>query len=311
MDIIQNEIISQTVTSIPANPFNNSSFVDKLKSKGQELYGGLVTWGKESELDDNIGVYFDVITDHSITITNDITDNYTENNTAIHDVIAHAPIECSLNGMVGELVYVPSTSNPRFLKRLYNALNEKIDLKKIGADKINGNYRDYVVTDKLSAIGQLLPPVDNLTQLAKNVAVDIEESINRYTKIFKNVKRNINDVTKLQNVYNTLVALRDTDTALTFTSPFGVLYRMYITNLEFNQGNENHVATISISMKQVNFTDIQYTKADPDVLAKYNSYTQADVEDNGKAEGKDNKTALQKTIKADEVFGTSGVRQKG
>ena len=110
-------------------------------------------------------IYFDVITDHSISITNNVTDNYLENNTAIQDAIAHAPIECSINGMIGELVYVPSTSNGRFLNSLYKRLNDKINLKAIGANKINGEYRDYVVTDKLSALGQLFPPVDNLTQL--------------------------------------------------------------------------------------------------------------------------------------------------
>lgn len=254
--------------------------MENTKTDNLTLYGGLVTWA-----DNDVGVYFDIITEHSISISNNITDNYLENNTAIQDVIAHAPIECSLNGMVGELVYVPSTSNPKFLKRVYDSLNKKINQKKVGADKIQGEYRDYVATDKLSVIGQLLPPVDNLTQLAKNAAVYIEDSVNRYQKIYKNFKRNINAKTRIQEVFGALVELRDSNTELIFTSPFGVLYSMYITNLEFNQGNENHVANVSISLKQLNFTEITYAKADKDVLAKYNKYTQAEAENNGKADG--------------------------
>ena len=254
--------------------------MENTNSENLKLYGGLVTWA-----DNDIGVYFDIITEHSISISNNITDNYLENNTAIQDVIAHAPIECSLNGMVGELVYVPSTSNPKFLKRVYDSLNKKINQKKVGADKIQGEYRDYVATDKLSVIGQLLPPVDNLTQLAKNAVIYIEDSVNRYQKIYKNLKRNINGKTRLQEVFEALVELRNNNTELVFTSPFGVLYSMYISNLEFNQGNENHIANISISLKQLNFTDITYTNADKDVLAKYNKYTQAETENNGKADG--------------------------
>lgn len=252
-------------------------------TEGVMLYGGI-----ENEPDNNIGIYFDVITNHSINISNNITDNYLENNTAIQDTIAHAPIECTLNGMISELVYVPSTNNTRFLRRVYDALNsEKIDLKKIAQKDYNLSdaYKDYVRTDKLSTIGQLLPPVDNYTQLAKNAVVYIEESINRYNKIYKNLTRNVNEKTKLEKVYDVLLDLRDTNTPLIVTTPFATLYNMQIQNIELNQANENHIATISISLKQVNYTDIEITEADQDVLAKYAIYERSQIENNGKADG--------------------------
>ena len=257
-----------------------------IKDKAKSVYGGLLTWQKNDVVNNDIGIYFDIITDHSISITNSVTDNYLENNSAIQDCIAHAPIEASINGMSGELVYVPSTSrdNPRFLRRLYQEINSKIDLKKIGADKITGNYGDYVATDKLSALGQLFPPVDNLTQLAKNKVVEIEDSIDRYKKIYKNFTRNLNDETRLQHIYKELKALRDTNTALIVTTPFTTLYDMYFTSLEFNQGNENHVASISMSFKQLNFTWVEYKEADKNVLARYTPND--NVENNGKADGK-------------------------
>lgn len=252
-------------------------------TEGVMLYGGI-----ENEPDNNIGIYFDVITNHSINISNNITDNYLENNTAIQDTIAHAPIECTLNGMISELVYVPSTNNTRFLRRVYDALNsEKIDLKKIAQKDYNLSdaYKDYVRTDKLSTIGQLLPPVDNYTQLAKNAVVYIEESINRYNKIYKNLTRNVNEKTKLEKVYDVLLDLRDTNTPLIVTTPFATLYNMQIQNIELNQANENHIATISISLKQVNYSDIEITEADQDVLAKYAIYERSQIENNGKADG--------------------------
>lgn len=269
-----------------------SILTDEIINQTQQttLFGGLITWAENDAIDNNLAVYFDVITDHQISISNSITDNYLENNTAIQDVIAHAPIECSINGMIGELVYVPSTNNSKFLGRAYDAINAKIDLKKIGADKIKGEYRDYVTTDKLSTIGQLLPPVDNLTQLAKNVAVYAEDTINRYQKIYKNLKRNINDKTRLQSVYEALKSLRDTNTSVIVTTPFTTLYNMYFTSIEFNQGNENHAASLNVSLKELKFTDIKMTDPDKNVLAKYNALTQAEVEANGKADGKSEST---------------------
>ena len=260
------------------------------------LFGGIMTWAENDVIDNNLAIYFDVITDHSISITNAVTDNYLENNSAIQDAIAHAPIECSINGLIGELVYVPTTNNAKYLGKLYDAINTKMELKKIGADKIKGNYRDYVTTDKLSAIGQILPPVDNLTQLAKNAVVYVEETINRYQKIYKNFKRNINDKTKIQSVYETLKSLRDTNTALIVTTPFTTLYDMYITSVELHQGNEAHIANLSISLKQLNFTEIKTTEADQNVLSKYRKIAQANTENYGKADGI-KESSLHKVVK--------------
>ncbi len=266
---------------------------EKIKQTQQTtLYGGIMTWAENDVISNDLALYFDVITDHSISITNSVTDNYLENNTAIQDTVAHAPIECSINGLIGELVYVPTTNNEKYLGKLYDVLNTRIDAKRIGADRINGKYRDYVATDKLSAIGQLLPPVDNLTQLAKNAVVYVEETITRYQKIYNNIKRNINEKTRLQVVYETLKNLRDTNTAITIITPFTKLENMYFTSIEFNQGNENHVALLNISLKELKFTDIQITAPDKNVLAKYNKLTQSEIENCGKADGESKNTII-------------------
>lgn len=249
------------------------------------LYGGISTATESDVIDNDLAIYFDVITDHSISITNNITDNYLENNTAIQDTIAHAPLECSINGMIGELVYIPSTNNPRYLRRIYEDINSKLHAREILGSQIDGEYSNYVATDKLSTLGQLLPPVDNVTQLAKNAVVYVEDSIDRYKKIYKNLKRNLKEQTRLQTVYETLKKLSDTNTSLIVTTPFQTLYNMYIQNIDFDQGNENHTANISISLKQLNFTVINITDPDQNVISKYSKEAQAQVENNGKADG--------------------------
>ena len=255
---------------------NISTIKDKIKNKTTTLTGALVVNAKADSLNNDIGYYFDIITNHSISIENNITDNYIEDNTAIQDVIAHAPITISLSGSISELVYVPST-NSRFLGQVYKYINK---------DATNKNgIRDYVVTDKLSALAQLYPPVDNLTQLAKNTIVYIEDSIDRYHKIYKNFTRNINEETRLQKVYSDLKDLRDTNASLIVVTPFGQFINMYIQSINFEQGNENHVGNISITLKELNFASVLYTEADQSVLSRYNKNAQADTENNGKADG--------------------------
>lgn len=246
---------------------------DKIKNK--TLTGGIAVTSEDETTSNEAGFYFDVITEHSVNIENNITDNYLENNTAIQDTIAHAPITVTLSGLIGELVYVPSTNNNRFLNKFYKLLNEES----------KNAIRDYAVTNKLSTIGQLLPPVDNITQLAKNSVVYVEDTIDRYKKIYKNFTRNMNDYGRLQEVYLKLIKLRKLNTAFVVMTPFDCFYNMYIQNISLSQANENHIANISITFKELNFTDVQVTEANQAVLARYNKEVQAQVENNGKADG--------------------------
>lgn len=247
---------------------------DKISNK--TLSGALAVTANADNLNNKIAFYFDVINEHSINIENNITDNYLENNTAIQDAIAHAPITITLSGLIGELVYIPSTNNERFLNRVYNFINK---------DKQGDYLNNYVVTDKLSAIGQLFPPVDNLTQLAKNAVVYVEDTIGRHKKIYDNITRNIKEKTRLQQVYKDLKDIRDLNIELIVVTPFGSFAGMYIQNINFSQSNENHIANISVTLKELNFTDIIVTEANQAVLARYNKEVQAQVENNGKADG--------------------------
>lgn len=262
---------------------NLNNITEKIKNKTNTYSGALVFNAKANSLNNDVAYYFDVITEHSISVENNITDNYLENNTAIQDVIAHAPITITLSGLVGELVYVPSTNNTRFLNNVYKLINKNS----------LGDYKNnYIVTDKLSALGQLYPPVDNLTQLAKNAVVYIEDSIDRYKKIYKNITRKINDKTRLQQVYKDLQDLRDLNTELIVVTPFGSFPNMYIQGMNFQQGNENYTGNISITLKELQFASVEVTKADENVLSRYNQMAQAETENNGKADGMTKDSAI-------------------
>lgn len=257
---------------------------------GQEIYrqtgGALVVSAEKSTFeatapDNNIAVYFDVITDHSINIQNQISDNWLENNTSVQDAIAQSPITITLSGISSELVYIPSTKDKRFLRNVYESINNQLK----GLTD-NTPLRNYVMTDKLTVIPELLPPVDNVTQAAKNLVTQVEDNIARYQKIAKNFLRKINNETRLQEIYNKLISLRETNSELIVETPFKTFESMYIQSVSLTQGEQNHIVNISMTLKQLNFTDIEVTKANQDVLAKYNAIQRAPVENHGKVIGK-------------------------
>lgn len=259
-------------------------FQDTLKGSvtinQEEPLKGAVVKAQEETLKGSVetraSFYFDIIQDHSISLQSQITDNWMENNTAIADHITNSPIVVNLKGLSGELVYVPSTS-----EGWLNSLYDNINFRKLN----NTAFK----TDKLTVIPQLLPPVDNVTQLAKNAITYIEASANRYKTIFENFKNLKNPEqreSRLEQIYSDLHILWELKSALTIETPFKTFEDMYIQSLTLRQGEEGYITDIELTLKQAYFTETQTTEADKAVLDQMNELQRADVEDHGKVQGK-------------------------
>lgn len=240
------------------------------------LQGGASITAQEAEqntLDYNVGVYFDIIQEHTVSIQNQITDNYIENNTAVQDHIAKSPLVISLRGLSGELVYTPPT---KALDFLYNTANTFLQNK----------YTDErVATDKLTVIPALLPSVDNVTQMAKNAVQYVESSVNRYVKIVKNFTSSLDRETRLEQIYNRFMRLRASDTLLRVETPYKTFDNMVIQSLTLRQGDVKYVTDIELTLKQINFATTYTTKPDTNRLAYYNAIQRTEVENCGKAQG--------------------------
>lgn len=235
---------------------------------------------ESQDADIQIGVYFDIIQEHSVSLQSQITENYMENNTAIADHIANAPIKVSLRGVSGEVVYVPSIteestqglSEGGALTKLYNFTNGKIGNVSYGSEK-------------LTSIVQLLPPVDNITQLAKNAVTSIEASFNRYKKIIKDFTNPEIKEQKIRKIYRNLCTLRENKTALIVHTPYDIFDNMYIESITLRQGNIKYITDIELTLKQVYFSETETTAPDKAVLDKYNQWQRASIENHGKMNG--------------------------
>lgn len=242
-----------------------------------------------AEANSNIAVYFDTISSHSLQINDNITDNWLENCTVVNDCIAQEPIIITLSGISGELVYTPSTQKG-WLRDLYKTIN----------DKLAGKYSsEYVITDKLTVIPELYPPIDNITQMAKNIVTSVESNVKRYEKILDNFLRNKEQRTqsRLKEIYENLTELRNrsklTGQGLTVETPYGELNNMFIQSLTLSQDNQAYITDISMTLKQVNFSQIKITAADQNVLAELNAVSRAQVEKQGKVQGQNRSLSKQ------------------
>lgn len=226
---------------------------------------------KEQMPDPRIALYFDTIEEHTLSIQNQITDNYIENNTSIQDHIAHLPITISMRGLIGEIVYKPPM----------NALNKIIG--KIDTPFIE-NF-GTTISDKLSPLNALLPSVSNITQIARNAVQYAEASYRRYEKIIKSFGEGGYRQSRLEEVFDKLKDLRDYNDLLIVETPYQVFDNMVIQSLTLRQGNVNFVSDIEITLKQINYTSTYTTKPNEKVMARYNALQRTDTANHGKAQG--------------------------
>lgn len=248
-----------------------------------------------------IRYFFDTVTDDTLNFQSQITDNWVENNTAIHDHIAISPITVTLRGLCGDLVYTSEQAQEDYIKELER-------LKTLNPQSLTlfnfGNFYKLEDTDgKLRVITSYLPEISNVTQLAQNVW-DLAESAYKKAKQVANILTNKNSralssqmtmysglstnarYSRLKEACDDLKSCWLSRKSFIVNTPFGDFENMYITSINLHQGNENFIGEIDITLKQLRFVGTITTEADKEVLSKYNAFARAKEEDYGKAQGK-------------------------
>ena len=254
--------------------------------------GGAVVTESPNEADINVVVYFDTITSHAVQLNSNITDNWLENSTVVNDCVALPPLTVTLSGLSAELVYSPAEYKD-FMDKFWSTTNAQLTKEFIKAQGL-----EYEITSKLGAITFLYPPLDNITQTAINIKNAVEGNVKRYKAIydrFNKTNQTTNNFavntpngiaqTRLQEIYENLSSLRIARSALIVVTPYATFENMYIQSISLTQNNLNHITDISLTLKQLSFSQTQTTKADPNTLAKFNQAARAEVENHGAIQG--------------------------
>ena len=245
------------------------------------------------ELFDGEELIFSVINNHSAALNAQITDYSVENNFAIHDHIAFAPIVVTLSGLASNLVLKSEEAIQQAQDELEQAKNRQ---------RLSGNFfylPNYItegasssmVTTKLGTIGSLFPLMSNITQMAVNAieyayeaagALLINKWMNKNDAVLDNKLIKSGEQTELQRIYEQIKNTFYGRKPNVVYTPWAVYENMYIQGIDVSQDELNHIVDLSITFKQLNFAQVEYGKANEQVLASYFAPCRAEEQDCGK-----------------------------
>lgn len=232
----------------------------------------------EKDQSNDISFYvFSSLHSHRIQLSSQITDYWLENNTAVQDTISIQPVQITLSGLVGEVTYkTPSMA--------WDWLAGELDFVSQGLIGID-------VSNKLYKLSGIIPTVDNYTQLAKNAVSYMESAVLQYAKTI-NALKDFKSTNKVpfetqKKAFRTLQEYLNSKTPIKVKTPYETFENMYIQNVDISQENTSTQSNLTVTLKQVTFKEVQTTKANPEVFAKYNAAAQAEQQNNGYMQGRD------------------------
>ena len=256
--------IENIVQDIGTNLLNSKAFLDQVVSVAvaPQNAEGVSGW------------IFDVPTNELINLSADITDHYTENNSYINDHIVIKPIEVSLSGYVGELVYRKPAGFDAIINVIANSLTP--------VTAFVGEY-----TNGLSqAITQLIQ--QNLSLSARN------QKINQAENLVASFDGENIETIKQRNAYQKLKSMMFKKQLVTVQTPWEYLGNMAIVSVSANQGEDSiSYSDITISLKQMRFSDTTFTAFSEELFKSREVEQSSETEDSGTKKGRNTSFLLE------------------
>lgn len=225
-----------------------------------------------------IAILFDYITDESSTVEAEITDNWVESNYSEQDHIAIKPRIYRLKGCVGEVVF----ENKYLVEDYIEMYLDSHPIFKKTLNAVNG-------------IGNIFNIVSNYTQIAINIAKQLESSFDRYKNIWQNFQNDKQFVNKHQiAVYNTLSQILQTRTPVKLS---GLMFSTevfmenqydktyYLQSVTANQTDSKYISDIEVVIKEFRIAKTQTTKIDKKKFGGIVSEQKTTESNNGIAKG--------------------------
>lgn len=190
------------------------------------------------------GFLFDYEGEEAIDLHSDITDHYTEDNTAIQDHVARNPTHLMLRGFIAEQVYKPNNGILGAINSIQNRLTT--------VPAYLGKYTPGSLATIQRAVTQ-----------TSNVANQINQAIARVKNVVGLFGNSSPGQTQQQIAFNKLSALWETNQLMIVETPFGIFGNMAIENLAFVQSDETRGwSDITVKLKAMRFASTQTASID-------------------------------------------------
>lgn len=210
------------------------------------------------------GFVFDIVDDTRIDLRADITDHYTENNTAIQDCIAIRPEIVTLRGYVGEVV---------------NTINSTISSL-------------TQLTEKLTILNSYVPIITNFAQQTRSVISSQNNTIGSYVQaagnlnIYGTFKKLNPPPTKQAQAFNFFRALFQSKQLVSLETPYSFYSQMAIESLSATQsGKSLYVSDFSITLKEIRTVSTSTVPFDATKYQGRSADQSAPIQDKGVANG--------------------------
>lgn len=227
------------------------------------------------------GFMFDVPEDDQLELNSDITDHFTEDNSYINDHIVNQPIEVTVSGFVGELVFTPPDGLEGVLSRLSSRLSV--------VDGFLGGY-----------LSQQQQSINRTVSQAEQAVANVNQFLDRAQNLIAFFDGEDIEDSRQRQAFNKLRALWGAQRIMTIQTPWTYLENMAITNITFLQDDVSEDRSdISVTLKQIRFASpIRKTNYEETIVPVREEQQSEDEEDNGVVQGseEDDATFLRRVL---------------
>lgn len=237
---------------------------------------------------------FHIIQGEQMTLSTDITDHIVEDHTSVQDHITIKPRTYTMRGLISEKVYeMPNKSKwNKWIERISNRLSPL----KVLAPTVNSYFQSAInlyeaIENKIETIGQGIAHLkedDNYkTFFSKDywLSKDSDDNLGKWNK----------DLYLQKDIIDYLDYYRTQRIPVTIDTGWGSVYEpnnvsaFYITDVSINQGDSYQLSELSVTVKELRFTDIKVAELTKEKLNRYNLMNK-DFTDTVTGQTDDNKT---------------------
>ena len=215
------------------------------------------------------GFIFDYENDTDVRLSSNITDHYVEDNTAIQDNIALAPVRLTLRGFISELTQnnQPPSGYTNFIQNVTNKLAT-----------VPAYLGDFSA-QATASIQKVLSDAQGLTN-------SVDFAVSRINNIAGLFSKAAPGGTKQAQAYQKLESLWEKKVLFSVETPFKIYDNMAIETVSFIQNEvSNMISDISITLKQIRFASVEFTKFNESLYAGRRAQQSQEVSDKGKKIG--------------------------
>lgn len=293
--------IKSTISSLKSSEKTETILTGTIK-KVKNLDNGSFLFNSNSN---NLLAKFYACQSERVECSFDITDNYVEDNSAVHDHIGVKPLTFRLRGKIGDVAYPLNDNADSILNAMLESrLNAEItSIKTKVATVLTPKLTNYMsaamaaydfVSDNVKGIAGTLTKIGvmayNTTKI-NNLLSKSELGKKALGKL-----KGLNTIEKPKHYTGERKApqtpqlvlthiLSNTGKPLTLVNDMGTWKNVFITNAYLEQKESRYTGDVVVELKQLRYTEVKISKIDYKQYASRYAQQRADEEDAGNTNG--------------------------